>query len=73
MKKNNLELIKDLKRWSQIAQHTFEKEDWDKCSLLHSFGDQLSRDINEAITIIEQLKIKHSINLINRILSWIGL
>jgi hypothetical protein len=45
-----------LKRRSEIAQLTFEKKDWSKCSLLHSFGDKLSRDLEEAIRLIKELR-----------------
>lgn len=50
------DIIDRLNRWAEIAQLTFEKENWDECSLLHSFGDKLSRDLEEAIRLIKELR-----------------
>jgi len=46
-------LVQKLRRWAEIAEGTHEKANWDECSLLHSFGDQLARDLLKAAKIIE--------------------
>ena len=52
----NTPLVKRLERWVEIAQGTFEKENWNECSLLHSFGDQLADDLKEAIECLNKIE-----------------
>lgn len=51
-KKSKEELIRSLKRWIEIADNMTKSGDWDKCSLLHSFSDILSLDLQQAIKLI---------------------
>lgn len=51
------ELIKELERWADIAQYTFEKTDWNQCSLMHSFGDKLASHIRLAVDMMKNEKI----------------
>lgn len=50
------DLLKSLKRWAEIADKVCYEGNWDECSLLHSFGNKLSRDIQWAIKLIEDQK-----------------
>jgi len=50
---NNTELVQSLKRWIEIANTVHWSGNWDECSLLHSFSDQLSRDLQMAVKLIE--------------------
>lgn len=52
------ELVKNLNRWAVIAEHTHNNCDWDACSLLHSFGNQLARDLRKAVGVIKETKVK---------------
>jgi hypothetical protein len=50
------DLLKSLKRWAEIADKVRYEGNWDECSLLHSFGDKLARDLQWAIKLIEEKK-----------------
>ena len=52
------ELISKLLRWAEIADKTHNEADWDKCSLLHSFGDNLARDLREAAVLLRETESK---------------
>lgn len=48
------DLPEQLRRWAEIAQGSFEQPNWDECSLLHSFGDKLARDLIAAANELEK-------------------
>lgn len=51
--KRKKELRESLLRWAEISEGVFMKGEWDECSLLHSFGDKLARELREAADYIK--------------------